>query len=423
MKYFWIYICVFISPLYLSSQVDLGDIVYEDFIYYDHIKSVTFSHGGLKATLPIIDLNKRGSLILSFDDLEGSDKLYTYRLVHCDRYWNQSELDEFDFMDGFNGEEIEEYEYSAGTVHDYTNYRLTLPNEDITWTISGNYLLIIYEGDNETGVPVITRRFMVNESLARTGINIKSPLQVTRLKTHHKLDISLNPTNIRLKDPLNELEAVVLQNGRWDNAVYNISPKFQAGNVIQWDRTTEICLPALKEFRTFDFRSLKYTAQAVHSIELEDDETNVLLDLAFPRVGVNFNSRVDLNGNFILANEDRSKAHITSEYANVLFNLQVSTPYDNPVYIIGEFSDWKALAQYKMYFDETRKMYYLDALFKQGYYNYMFATENNGFIDSEKIEGSWYETENNYTVLVYLSEYGSLFDRLISVGTANSANR
>jgi len=423
MRYMWICLFGLFTQIGLFGQEDYGDIVYEDFVYYDHIKSITFTHGNLDATIPIIDLNRSGSLSLSFDDLEGSDKLYTYRLVHCDRFWNPSELDEFDYIDGFNGEEIEDYSYSSGTVHDYTNYRLELPNDDITWIISGNYLLIIYEGDNETGVPVITRRFMVNESLASTGIVIKSPLQVTNLRTHQKLDISLIPTDIRLKNPLLELEAVVLQNGRWDNAIYNINPQFQAGNTIQWDRTSEICMPALKEFRTFDFRSLKYTANFVHSIDLEDDETNVLLDLSTPRVGINFNSRVDLNGNFILDNEDRPKPEISSEYANVIFTLQVSYPYDEDVYVIGKFSDWKAKSQYKMVYDSERQLYYLDALFKQGYYNYMYATVDKSVIDSGKIEGNWYETENSYTVLVYLSEYGSLYDRLISVGTANSANR
>lgn len=405
----------------ISQDDDLGDIFYEDFIYYDHIKSVSLTHTGNVMSVPIMDMN-RGTLNLTFDDCEGGDKLYTYKIIHCDRNWNRSQLDEFDYIDGYNGEEIDQFSYSRGTNHDYTNYSLTIPNDDIRWRISGNYLLIIYEGETDTGVPVITRRFMVSESIAGVGVRVINPLTVSLLNTHQKLDVSLATGDLRLKDPLNEIEAFVLQNFRWDNMLSNIKPAFQMAGNLKWDQMDRIVMPASKEFRSFDIRTIISTGDFVHSIDLENDETNVVLDLSVPRGDLELNTDFDFNGKFILDNRDKPDANVTSEYANVIFTLEVPFPYDHEVYVIGKFSDWKAMPQYKMKYDPKRRIYYLDASFKQGYYNYMFALNKDGQLDCETIEGNWRETENDYTVLVYLSEYGSLFDRLIGVGSVNSNN-
>ena len=131
--------------------------------YVDYIKSVKLNNAGLRTSHPIIDLNSRfqGQIQLRFDDIEGGYKDYVYSIIHCDKDWYPSDLEEIEYLEGFNGEEIDDFGYSTNGYSEYTNYSLTLPNRDLRWTISGNYLLVIR--DQDTNAPVISRRFMVVE--------------------------------------------------------------------------------------------------------------------------------------------------------------------------------------------------------------------------------------------------------------------
>ena len=55
-----------------------------------------------------------------------------------------------------------------------------------------------------------------------------------------------------------------------------------------------------------------------------------------------------------------------------------------------------------MKYDDRREMYIADILLKQGYYDYLFATEgDNGRIDFSETEGSWQDAENEYKSIVY----------------------
>jgi hypothetical protein len=53
-------------------------------------------------------------------------------------------------------------------------------------------------------------------------------------------------------------------------------------------------------------------------------------------------------------------------------------------------------------------------LLKQGVYNYRYlvTNEKTGEVDITHFEGSYYDTENSYTVLVYYKPLGSRYDRL-----------
>ena len=60
-------------------------------------------------------------------------------------------------------------------------------------------------------------------------------------------------------------------------------------------------------------------------------------------------------------------------------------------------------------------------LTKSSYYDYMYALLNeDGSLDFETVEGSWFETENDYQILIYYREFGSFYDRIIAVQNINS---
>ena len=51
---------------------------------------------------------------------------------------------------------------------------------------------------------------------------------------------------------------------------------------------------------------------------------------------------------------------------------------------------------------------------KQGFYNYKYVVENkDGSLDEGRISGNFWQTENDYSVLVYYRDLGARYDRLI----------
>lgn len=58
---------------------------------------------------------------------------------------------------------------------------------------------------------------------------------------------------------------------------------------------------------------------------------------------------------------------------------------------------------------------------KQGLYNYqyVFVPDKKKEIDARMVEGSHFETNNTYTILVYNKEPGIPYDRLVGVGFFN----
>lgn len=418
MKKCLISLVVLLLATSLRAQYD--GIMYDNHVYVDYVESVQFQLSNKELSLPFIQLGSRERLTLKFDDREGGFKNYTYHLVHCDKDWNLSPLEELEYIDGFNGEEIDEFSYSTNTYSEYTNYQVNIPNDDIRWTISGNYLLIIY--DNDIQVPVLTRRFIVTENVVGVGGQMIKPKNLSNLRTHQELEVIVNMKEFKAFRPQEEITVTVMQNGNTNSAYHNLTSNFTRAEFLYFnDFNQQIVFPALKEFRSCDIRSLKYRSEFVHSIEQNDQKTNVLMDLAVKRADKHFHTEPDANGGYIIENRDLGFGDTSSEYAEVIFTLEVDRPYLKDVYIVGSLCDWQPKEKFRLDWDSQNELYTKTISMKQGYYDYMFATlEEDGMLKMEDIEGSWYETENDYQIIAYYRALGGEYDRVIGFNTMNS---
>lgn len=417
MRFFLIGWMLLIGSCALVGQ---DEIYYEDHVYLDHIRAVKFHHNRLITSQPIIDLESSGQLILTFDDILGGDRDYTYSIVHCDKDWNPSDLSEMDYLRGFNDEEIRDYEYSNGTKIDYTNYRLAIPNEECGWTISGNYLLIVR--DDESDEIALTRRFMVADRKVSVGSEIRRSTEVGRLLFDQEIDLVIENRNYPIPSPQNEIFVTILQNGRWDNALTNISPRVSLGERITFDQTKRSRFKGYNEFRGADLRTFRSRGLGVYSIDLMPEEINMILDIDIMRDNVIYRNYEDLNGEFIIETLEYPSDHIRSEYVNAYFTLESRDPiYDGDVYVIGDFTDWKCTDEFRLRYDHKRKVYHGSGLLKQGYYDYQYAIlKDDNSLDIEHFEGSHYASLNQYHILVYRRSFKERYDELIAVSSFES---
>jgi len=428
------------------------DIVYDDEIYDQSVGAVEFRYRGQFTGYPLLNLQGRASLLLSFDDFNDENRYLNYKVILCNADWTPSELDPIEYIDGFDDNRIEDFELSFNTRAEYINYQVQIPNEDFRLKQSGNYIVYVYDSDRD--IPVLTRRFLVLED----KLKIANPLveassQVEMRNTHHELKFKINSENSPVANPDKELEVVVLQNWRWDNAVKNIKPRFSRNNLIDYYYPNKIVFETGNEFRSIDLRSFDFLSPEMYHIDIFDDGFGVYLKTEISRYNKPYLSYRDLNGDFVIQNNRNNgnrtrqilessdgqainiesifsaegnmrRNKLSCDYADVHFQLEASQPYfDTDVYILGHFNNWKLRAANLMKYDQDSQSYKSTIELKQGYYNYVYAKVPKGktSITLEELEGSHYETRNEYAILVYQRGIGDRHDRLVGYRTISSS--
>ena len=390
---------------------------YEDFIYHDNIKSVLFYRQGWEFSPPIIGLNSDERLILRFDDLDADFKNYSYTIIHFDATWNPSRLMPFEYIDGFNQDLITEYSFSRNTRVAFTHYYLEFPNANMRPKISGNYILKVFTDGNPDNV-VLTQRFMVFEQGVSIDATIKQATDLNYRDTKQEIDFIVNTGQFRISNPFSELKVVITQNNRWDNAIYNLTPRRVEGNRLIYDFERENLFWGGNEFRNFDTRSLRYRSLRVQEISSEGLGWEVRLIPDRNRSVMRYTTDPDINGRFLVKTDDFPDDILESDYTWVYFSLPHNGALANAeIYIFGALTGWSFTEQNRMIFNSHTRRYEQRLLLKQGFYNYKYAVLRSGSNEADVafFEGSHSVTENNYTILVYYRRPGDLYDSLIGV--------
>jgi hypothetical protein len=77
-----------------------------------------------------------------------------------------------------------------------------------------------------------------------------------------------------------------------------------------------------------------------------------------------------------------------------------------------------------MGYNSTKGVYEKTFYLKQGYYSYTYVTRDsknkNSNAQTEQTDGNYWETENDYTVLIYYRSLSGRHDELIGVANVNS---
>ena len=394
-----------------------------DRILDDQVRSVKLSVMGAPLSMPIVDIKAPGGVLnLEFDHLGDELRDYAYTILHCNRDWSFSELDQLEYIDGFTEDRITNIEPSFNAITQYTHYTLRLPNQNVRWSKSGNYILRIT--DKEDDRVVLERRFMVVEPQWRIDASLTRTVMVEKSNTHHEIDFKVVTKNARISNAQNDVSAIVLQNGRWDNAIGPLKPYIERADGISFDYQDVVIFPAGKEFRFFDIRTFDFRGDHVKTISDRGDYIDVTLRTDETRFARPIDFRPDANGRFIIENNNANQTLLQCDYASVLFSIVQHMPIDEAdVYVFGELTDWQLKPELKMEYSHEARTYYCEAILKQGYYNYQYVVldHRTGALDPDGLEGNWYETGNLYTLLVYYHPFGSRYDRLMGAVTLNSA--
>ncbi len=403
--------------LVLFSTVLYGQV--EEIQPQDYIKTITFKGNTPESQLPILKLGEY--LILEFDVLNGDEEDFHYEIKHYNFDWTPSPLSEAEYLNGFNEQRIRTYENSFNTYQIYSHYKLTIPNQQTRGLKkSGNYIITIYNDDDEIE---FTRKFMVYEDLANVGVNIKRSRDVSTIKEKQTVDIAINSSNFRFNNPKQTVKTVLVQNNNLNTAIKDLKPQYILGNELQYRYTKASGFFAGNEYLYFENKDLRGANTGVQFVELKD-LYNHFLYRNVSRADLPYTYNPDINGNFVITALDADNPSIEADYTKVHFSLQMEElPEGKSVHVYGNFNNYDVNENTKMTYYDDERAYEVPLILKQGFYNYKYVIVNeDGSVDENAISGNFYQTENNYKVIVYYRDLGARYDRIVGIGEANSVN-
>lgn len=415
-------LAVAVATMFPSSSTGQQIRIYDKAI---HTLRLSVGNADAGEALPILKMGDGDVLSVSFDEQTHVRNRFTYTIEHVDENYDPEQgLFQSDYVEASQDEiVIEDCTPSISTSVAYNHYSFSLPNVDLKPLLSGNYKLSIFkEDDNYEKHLAAEAYFGVCEEIAGVGLTVSGNTDIDSNDKHQQLELSVGTSALgAITRPEQEVSVIVLQNGRWDSAVRNPKPTSLAVGQLQWSHSKELIFEAGNEYRKFELTSTRYPGMHVEGIKFFDPFYHATL---FPdEKKKNYIYDQDQNGimrpraDSYNGTDDNTDA----DYVWVHFSLQSEYMGDGKrVFVNGRWTYDDFSPKYELKYDQAKQAYCTALFLKQGYYSYQYLCSSEGSKPTAGVtEGNFWQTENDYTVLVYFKPLGSRYTRLVGYREAS----
>ncbi len=389
-------------------------------IYDPQIKTLQVVVDDDWLSIPVMKLNSSETLNVSFDQLSHTYHRYMYKIEHCEADWSISQqLLESNYLVGFNDNIIDDYELSINTNVLYTHYSVQIPNDRCKLKLSGNYIMSVYDEDNNNE-KVLEARFMIVDQLMNVGMSVSTNTDIDVNKNHQQVAMTVKYNGLSVINPLEQIKTTVMQNGINGESAINVKPNYIQSNGLEWTHNKDLIFNAGNEYHKFEVLSTDHPTMGIERISWDGQNYNVFPYVDEPRKNYTYDE--DANGAFYIRNSDNSENNVTCDYVMVKYKLrmdrnnhdQLSFLRNSEIIISGDWTNEHNQTPYIMQWDNTDYTYNATIMQKLGYYSYRYTViDDTGMIQPEAIEPTFYQTENKYYALVYYRPIGGRTDMLV----------
>lgn len=390
-----------------------------DGIFAPGFKSLQVRVEGNPLAPPVINMYTPDRIIVEFDEMAEEPRYLRYRLLHCNSDWRPSQLVETEYLDGFNQADIDNYALSESTLAHYVHYSLAVPDEDMRPTVSGNYLVQVFDEDNPDEV-LLQTRFMLNENTASMTSSVTSRTDTDYNNRHQQISLDAGLDGTDVSDPFNDLRLVVVQNGRPDTRRVIDKPLRIGNRSAVYEHLASLIFPAGNEYRRFEMVNVHYPGLGIDHYDFAEPYYHAIIDTDKIRANDRYEYDEDQSGRYFIREFNSNYPAVDADYIITHFTLESPEMPGMEVYLDGDFVQRRRDADSRMVYDRNRGAYVKTMLLKQGLYNYQYLTYPAGESATAAIEGDKYETVNEYRMLLYHRPPMSRHDRLIGAAVIYS---
>lgn len=382
-------------------------------IFVPNIKTLQVVVNRQWTGIPVMQLSTSDVLHVGFDELSHNYHRFVCRLERCEPDWSGTDgLFESDWLEGFNDLPIDNYENSLNTTVDYTHYTYTLPNDQQRLKMSGNYRLHILDEDNGMN-EVLVAEFRVVEPIMNVALAVTTNTDLDHQQRYQQVSMSVGYNGLRVTNPKEQLQTIVMQNGREANMRLNVMPTYTTRDALRWEHSRELIFEGGNEYHKFEVLDVSHPTMGIDHISWDEAEGryHAFPFLCEPRRNYLYDE--DADGAFYIRNSDNIENDRISDYVFVHYRLAPAPPYDGATLYVDGLWTTEPRENYVMHYDAATKTYEAVVLQKQGYYNYQLLMDDcKGRTHLVPEEGSFYQTENRYQAFVYYQEPGARTWRL-----------
>ena len=363
----------------------------------------------------VMTLGGDDRVVFSFDEMSHTYHRYLCRITHRNADWSRSDMLEIDYLEGFNDMPIEDWENSVNTTQLYTRYEFSLPNENVSLKLSGNYRIEILDDDSYDDTPVAVFDFSVVEPKVTVNASVSGNTDRSFNNGEQQLSFVVDYSGYSIADPASDIKPVIYQNRRSDNAVAGIKPTYMHGSAVEYVHNDRLIFEAGNEYRRFELTDPNMPGMNVEEVVYNAPDYHALLYVDKPRKS--HYGHNDENGRYFVNTLEGRGSLLEADYIYVHFALDLPYRDGGSYYLIGDFTGEPFSPLCRLDYDAEGGYYFTSQLLKTGVYNYMYVWLPDG--DSKGVlasaEGTFYETENEYIIYIYHRAFGDRYDRLVGV--------
>lgn len=377
------------------------------------IRSVQLYTEGYEGNPPIIELGTNQQLILEFDEMRAVSGQYRISFTHHDRNWEQSSLPDPWIFDGVNELSIRGGVRNQISKPDYYHYSYSFPNRDLSFNVSGNYMLHVYDYDSNT--ELFSLPFFVTENegefitrtetVFNTGDNGAAIDQV--------FGRFIYPEYVEF--PRYDLSYSVIQNRFWKRVKRAQQISVAEDGLMEFHLSRNNAFPASYEFSTVDLSNFSLQSPDIYNYDpseippkvvLKDDQLNFTSD-----------PKTVFESEFGFPDDARS-----AQYGNVTFRLNTGGNLEDEehLYLLGDFNQWTISDRNRLRYNQNLGIYEATSLIKEGKYNYKYVTYKNGEIDDLLLNDSLTKRDQEYITFVYFLDPQNHYYRILNFEVLNS---